>query len=103
MLDHRVVDLACRIVSIVAPKQVATAQSLMELLDRLCVQHDVATLRRRDFDIRHVRSSLTFGTPHQTGTARGYQRRIFTRVFSFDHPSWDSYSRIGDYRLFSNV
>src|SRR5262245_14780009 len=64
MLNHRVVDLACRIVSIVAPKQMVSAQSLMELLDRLCVQHDVASPRRRNFDIRHVRSSLTFGTPH---------------------------------------
>jgi hypothetical protein len=79
MLDHRVVDLARRIVSIVAWKQMATAQSCMELVDRLCVDYDLATRRRRDFDIRHVRPSLTFGTSHQTRTACHYRRRIFTR------------------------
>src|SRR5262249_3383539 len=74
MLDHCVVDFACRIVSIVVPKQMTTAQSLMELLDRLCLQHNVATPRRRDFDIRHVRS-----LPHVRNIALPYQRRIFTR------------------------
>src|SRR5262249_57309314 len=78
MIDHRVVDLARCIVSAIAPKQMATAQSRMELLDCLCIEYEHATRGRRDFDIRHVRSSLTFGRPHQTETAPGYRRRIFT-------------------------
>jgi hypothetical protein len=67
MVDHRVVDLARRIVSLVTPKKIATAPSGSELLDYVCMEHDLATCRRRDFDIRHVDPSFTFGTSASNG------------------------------------
>src|SRR5262249_26303469 len=68
-IDHRIVDLARRIVSIVSPKQMATAQSGTELLNHICVEHDLATCHRRDFDIRHIRS-----LPHVRNSASNGDR-----------------------------
>jgi hypothetical protein len=75
MLDHRVVDLARRIVTIGASKQMATAQSLTELLDHICVECDLATHRRCDFDIRHVGIPSPFRTFRVPGIGCGCARR----------------------------
>jgi hypothetical protein len=59
MVDHRVVDFARRIVSIVAGKQMTAAQFGTDLLDRFCVEPHTSTSGRRNFDIRHGTTPLS--------------------------------------------
>jgi hypothetical protein len=88
IIDHRVVDLARCIVSVIAPNQMAAAQAGTELLDRVCVEHDLATRRRRDFDIRHRASSFGVLIGMTAEVASFRQRRPYKVI------SWCRMSRV---------